>query len=120
MRDALGPTLGNWEAKDTADDLDREIRKKIESGYSLQDTIFRSPNRAVLYQDGLKVQEADLSEHERLGEVIRAFRGYREPEIERFHEAVAELKRRISDLASGLVDRTEEARQSDPGAALEL
>ncbi len=113
LRDSFGLTLGYWEAKDTADDLDREIRNKINRGYSLQNTIFQDPNRAVLFQDGVEVLDVDLTEPERLREVLRTFLGYHEPEIERFHDAVGEFKKRIPDLAQGLVDKIEEARKAD-------
>jgi hypothetical protein len=43
---------GYWEAKDTADDLDAEIKKKRTKGYPLANTIFEDTCTAVLYQNG--------------------------------------------------------------------
>jgi hypothetical protein len=43
---------GLWEAKDTADDLDKEIAKKFKLGYPRDNILFQSPTRAVLVQDG--------------------------------------------------------------------
>ena len=51
LRNGFHYTLGYWEAKDSADDLHKEIQKKIERGYSLQNTLFQAPDRAVLFQD---------------------------------------------------------------------
>lgn len=114
LRDPFGFTLGYWEAKDSADDLDREVQNKISKGYSLQNTLFQAPASARLYQDGRLVLSADLTDARALTDVLAAFLGYRAPEIGRFHEAVAEFKARIPDLARGLVARIEEARQADP------
>jgi hypothetical protein len=40
---------GYYEAKDTKDDLDSEIRKKIAKGYPLKNIIFEDSRQAVLY-----------------------------------------------------------------------
>jgi predicted helicase len=121
LKDDLGIAFGYWEAKDLGDDLDREIRKKVEKGYSLRNTLFQTPERAVLYQDGRLVDDFDLTEADGLQRALAEFIGYREPEIDRFHEAVAEFKKRIPNLAQGLVAKIEEARREDPEfrAALE-
>jgi len=36
-----------WEAKDSDDDLDREIKKKIADGYPTDNIIFQAPTRAI-------------------------------------------------------------------------
>src|SRR5262245_45143208 len=41
---------GYWEAKDTDDDLDAEIRSKVKAGYPLTNSIFEDTRRAVLYR----------------------------------------------------------------------
>ncbi len=113
LRDDFRYTLGYWEAKDSADDLDREVQRKIERGYSLQNTIFQAPGRAVLYQDKRPVLDADLSEPRRLVELLDVFFRYQEPEIEQFRQAVAEFKEAIPDLAAGLLAKIEQARKED-------
>jgi hypothetical protein len=40
---------GYWEAKDTDDKLDIEIKKKIAKGYPLTNTIFEDTRQAVLF-----------------------------------------------------------------------
>ena len=45
-----------WEAKDSRDNLDAEIQKKIDAGYPLNNIIFEDTRTAVLYQDD---READ-------------------------------------------------------------
>jgi hypothetical protein len=49
---------GYWEAKDTNDDLDTEIKAKIARGYPLTNIIFEDTRWAVLYQNGRPAFEA--------------------------------------------------------------
>ncbi len=51
LRDAFNLPRGYWEAKDTKDDLKTEIRKKINLGYPITNTIFEDTRRAILYQN---------------------------------------------------------------------
>ena len=113
VRDGFGVTLGHWEAKDTGDDLEREVQAKIARGYSLQNILFQAPHRALLYQDGRLALDADLRDPVALADVLGTFFAYREPEIERFHEAVAAFKERIPTLATGLLGKIEAARKED-------
>jgi hypothetical protein len=50
LLDSFRLTHGLWEAKDTADDLDKEITKKFKLGYPRDNILFQSPARAVLVQ----------------------------------------------------------------------
>jgi len=40
---------GYWEAKDEHDDLEKEIRAKLDKGYPKNNIIFQAPERAVVY-----------------------------------------------------------------------
>ena len=51
---------GWWEAKDTADSLEREVAKKREKKYSLDNTIFENSERGILYQNGDRVFDQDI------------------------------------------------------------
>ena len=51
---------GPWEAKDSGDDLNKEIRAKIDQGYPTENLLFCAPRRAVLYQHGNKVAAVPL------------------------------------------------------------
>ena len=46
--DTFRLTHGFWEAKDERDDLEREIRRKLEQGYPRNNIIFQAPERAIL------------------------------------------------------------------------
>ena len=45
---------GFWEAKDEHDDLEREIKRKFEKGYPRTNIIFQAPERAIIYQHGIR------------------------------------------------------------------
>jgi hypothetical protein len=106
---------GYWEAKDTKDNLDVEITKKIAKGYPLNNTIFEDTRVGVLYQGGKEVQRLDLTKPKQLCDLLNLFYAYREPEIESFEEAVEEFKERVPELAQGLVKILNEAHEKDKG-----
>lgn len=95
---------GFWEAKDTKDDLENEIKKKIARGYPLTNIIFEDTKRAVLYQQGKRVLEVpDLAQPQWLTDLLTQFFSYTEPAIAEFEQAVEEFQGRIPDLAKGLL-----------------
>ncbi len=71
--DDLTLVHGLWEAKDTADDLQAEIKKKVAKGYPLTNTLFQSPTRAVLYQDNRIALDTPITEPEKLLEILTLF-----------------------------------------------
>ncbi len=103
LRDEFLLPRGYWEAKDTADTLDVEIKKKIGEGYPLTNIIFEDTNRAVLYQDGQRKLDADLTLPQQVTDLLHQFTTHAEPDIEQFEQAVAEFKARIPELAQGVL-----------------
>jgi len=104
FRDEFTIERGYWEAKDTADDLEAEIKKKIKRGYRLTNTIFEDTREARLYQDGKLDMIANLRDPQQLCDLLNAFFSHTEPAHEDFNKAVEEFKQRVPDLARGLVD----------------
>jgi hypothetical protein len=51
LRDGFDLKRGIWEAKGPQSDLDKEIAKKIATGYPLTNTIFENTKRAILFQN---------------------------------------------------------------------
>ena len=51
LLDNYGLNHGLWEAKDSDDGLDKEIKHKFSIGYPKQNILFWQPDRAVLYQN---------------------------------------------------------------------
>jgi type I restriction-modification system DNA methylase subunit len=91
---------GFWEAKDEHDDLIREIKHKIELGYPINNTIFQAPERAILYQRGVRQGlNEDITSPKNLVELLTNFFAFREPDHEEWDAAVSEFKLRIPELA---------------------
>src|SRR5258706_6643207 len=108
LRDTFNLPRGYWEAKDSKDDLNTEIRKKINIGYPVTNTIFEDTRRAVLYQNNKQVLEVDLKERKELVNVLDSFFHYAAPDIATFEHAVEDFKESIPDLAQGLLKRIKE------------
>jgi predicted helicase len=102
LRDTSLFYRGYWEAKDTHDDLDAEIVKKIARGYPTTNIIFEDTRRAVLYQNGRRDFEADLRVPRMLANLLQRFFGHQEAEVERFEQAVEVFRERIPNLAQEL------------------
>ena len=103
FRDDYFLNRGYWEAKDTKDQLETEIEKKIAKGYLLTNTIFEDTRRAYLYQNGHVAMQVDLTRQEQLSNLLITFFSYTEPAHEDFSTAVDDFKQRVPDLARGLV-----------------
>ncbi len=107
-------THGIWEAKDTGDDLEREISKKIATGYPLRNTLFENTRRAVLYQDGRVAFEADLRDPVAVTRLLDSFIAYSPAQIVEFRRALAQFRQDIPDLARALTELIEQARRDNP------
>jgi len=83
--------LGYWEAKDTADDLDEEIDKKLAKGYPQDNIIFENSHTAVLIQNRREIMRCDMRDPERLGKLVSLFFSYERAEIAEFRKAVAQF-----------------------------
>ena len=93
-----------WEAKDIKDDLKKEIQKKLAVGYPNDNIIFQRPDRAILYQDGKLVMDADLTKDQDLVDILRQFFEYRAPAIAQWEKAAEEFGDRVKDHATALLD----------------
>ncbi len=113
LRDEWHLPRGYWEAKDTSDDLDAEIKKKTAKGYPLSNTIFEDTKTAVLFQNGLEARRIPLAEPAKLADLLTDFYRYTTPDYEGFNEAVAAFKERIPDLARGLTEKIAEAHKKN-------
>jgi predicted helicase len=105
--------MGYWEAKDTDDDLDKEIAAKIEKGYPLTNIIFEDTRQAVLFQNKIERYRFDLSKEDQVASLLNEFFAYHEPDIDNFHQAVDEFKDRVPELAKGLVGKIDEAHKTN-------
>ena len=105
---------GYWEAKDEKDDLDREIKAKLDKGYPRDNIIFQAPERAVLYQSGTRIRDEDISKPDNLVQIVNQFFDYKAPHIEEWEQAVTEFSERIPELAAAVKKIIDEERRHSP------
>ena len=112
--DDLTVQHGIWEAKDSDDDLQKEIKAKIAAGYRLDNILFQSPTRAVLYQDNRIALDCELTKPENLIEILQLFFDYRDPNIPDWEEAVTKFAEKIPELATGVTNILEAEDKKNP------
>jgi predicted helicase len=113
VKDDVNLVRGYWEAKDSGDKLDDEIKAKIRAGYPTSNIIFEDTTTAVLFQHGAEVFRIELSNIDRLETLLHEFFSYREPEIAEFEHAVQEFKERVPDLAAGLKRKIDQSHATN-------
>jgi predicted helicase len=113
VRDPFNIRFGIWEAKDSADDLEAEIRAKVDVGYPTRNIIFEDSRRAVLFQHGVRRGEYDLRKSADLERLLADFFAFTEPQIAEFHAAVDEFADRIPQLAQGLKEIIEKEKKAN-------
>ena len=113
FRDDYYITRGHWEAKDSHDHLETEIKKKIAKGYPTGNIIFEDTRQAQLYQNGEQAMVVDLTDARQLADLLNAFFAYTEPAHEDFGKAIDEFKERVPDLALGLVEKIRAAHSDN-------
>src|SRR5260370_19308682 len=94
--------FGYWEAKDTSDNLDEEIEKKLRRGYPQDNIIFEDSQRAVLIQNCQETIRCSVDDVEPLGKLLSLFFAYERAEIAEFRKAVAQFKADLPAVLSGL------------------
>ncbi len=105
---------GIWEAKDIHDDLSAEVWRKFAVGYPQENTLFQTPQRAILWQNGRQVLDADLRDPKQLVETLQTFFAHRPQEIAHWEEAVAQFKDRVPQIGRGLATLIQQERQNNP------
>ena len=106
-------THGYWEAKDIDDDLPAEVERKFQAGYPRDNILFQTPQRAMLWQHGSLVLDADLTDATQLIETLQTFCAYRPQEYAAWEEAVAQFKDRVADIGQGLAALIQQERKSN-------
>ncbi len=104
---------GIWEAKDTQDDLAKEVQKKFKQGYPKDNIIFQSPERVIIWQGGQQVYDQDITKPEALVESLKLFFEYRPPQIENWEKAAAEFGERVRSLGEKLVELIKGQRKTN-------
>jgi predicted helicase len=112
--DTFKLTRGLWEAKDSDDNLDKEIKAKLAVGYPKQNIIFQAPERAVLYQNGVRQGlNEDITDAKNLVELLKQFFEYRLPHHEEWEQAVKEFSERLPEIAGAVQKLIEQERKTN-------
>ena len=114
VKDTLRMARGYWEAKDSHDDLDAEIRAKFNRGYPKDNIVFEDSETAVLVQNGDVALRVDMSRPGELHRLIRRFLDYELPNIEEFRQAQAQFK---ADLPAVLENLRQSVAAAEEGNA---
>ena len=113
VRDSLRMMRGLWEAKDTHDDLDREIQNKLAQGYPSDNILFEDSRIAVLFQDRQEAMRVNMTDSATLDELVRQFLNYELPEIQEFREARQQFKDDLPAVLENLRDTIVDAEASN-------
>ena len=104
---------GYWEAKDSHDDLDTEIQRKLNRGYPKDNIVFEDSLTAVLMQNGGVAMRVDMSRPGELHHLIRSFLDYELPEIEEFRQAQQQFKADLPTVIDNLREAVEDAEANN-------
>ncbi len=105
---------GYWEAKDSKDDLSKEVQKKLYTdNYPNDNILFQAPSRAILYQNGREVLDVSLDEPDNLVKILEQFFNFQRPEYERWDLAADKFKSRVPELAQQVLVLIQAARVDD-------
>ena len=104
---------GTWEAKGVKGNLRDEIQTKFDAGYPQDNILFQTPERAILYQNGKEVLDADITERETLITVLKTFFAYERENATEWHAAVAEFKTVVPELKQKATELIQEQHRTN-------
>ncbi|HXM48453.1 MAG TPA: type ISP restriction/modification enzyme [Pyrinomonadaceae bacterium] len=104
---------GYWEAKDSHDDLGKEIKKKLALGYPEKNIIFQSPGRAILWQNGRLVLDTVITEPAPLVEILKQFFDYLPPELKDWDDAVSHFRDQVPEMGRALAELIKHEEKSN-------
>ena len=110
----IGLPLAYWEAKDIDDDLTRAVQEKREAGYPFDNILFQTPQRVILYQNGVEVLDLDIAEPANLIAALQYLFTYVPPALGNWQTAVSDFREHVPDLANKLKELIEQRHETDP------
>ena len=113
IKDEYGLPLAYWEAKDIDDDLAKAVQEKRDAGYPLDNTLFQTPERAILYQNGEEVLDVDITEPTHLISALQHLFAYLPPELDNWQTAVTDFREHVPDIATKLKELIEQRHETD-------
>ncbi len=112
--DEYGLPFAYWEAKDIDDDLVKAVQAKRDAGYPLDNILFQTPQRAILYQNGQVALDVDITEPARLIAAFQYLFSYVPPALDNWQTAVSDFRAYVPDLASALKTLIDQRHETDP------
>ena len=112
--DEYGLPLAYWEAKDIEDNLAKSAQEKQNAGYPLDNILFQTPQRAILYQNKAEVLDIDITQPANLIDALQYLFAYVPPEIDNWQITVSDFREQVPDLASRLKTLIEQRYETDP------
>ena len=116
LLDAYGLPFAFVEAKDIDDVLEVEIQRKFDAGYPDTNILFYTPQRAILYQNGQRVLDEDITEGHaaQLKTVLERLCSHPLAAVENWHAAVAEFRETVPALGRELAELIQNAHETNP------
>ena len=102
INNAMQIAYGHYESKDTKDDLDKEIERKIEIGYPTFNILFENTEQIVLIQKNEEVMRGNMQDEKFLHRILTAFVNFEHPRITKFNKAVEKFKEDIPNIIEAL------------------
>ena len=115
VKDSLRLARGYWEAKDSHDNLDDEIQKKLNRGYPRDNTIFEDSRTAVLMRHGAVSMRVNMDQPADLHRLIQAFLNFVLPEVEEFRKAWQQFKTDLPTILATLREAVHRAASTNAG-----
>ncbi|MCK5536564.1 MAG: N-6 DNA methylase [Bacteroidales bacterium] len=112
IKDALRLDWGYWEAKDTKDDLDKEIENKLAKGYPNENILFENSETAILIQNGNEVARVDMQDPNKLDSILNQFLNYERPEVHDFRQAINKFKDDLPTVVDTLRTTLDQQKKS--------
>jgi predicted helicase len=102
---------GIWEAKDSTDDLTKEVKKKFEAGYPSENILFQGPEHIILFQNGREVFNESIKNPQFLIRALKTFfEEFQPKEFLQWEKAAEDFKDRVPEIGQRLLKQIETER----------
>ena len=106
--------VASWEAKDMDDNLKRAVQEKRDAGYPFDNILFQTPQRGILYQNGLKVFDRDITDPTRLIETLQHLFTAPQAALKNWYTAADEFKERVPELGREAAELIVQEQKTNP------
>jgi predicted helicase len=105
---------GIWEAKDSTDDLEKEVKKKFEAGYPSENILFQAPEHIIIFQNGREAFNEKIINPQFLIRALKIFfEEYQPKEFLEWEKAAEDFKDRVPEIGRRLLKQIETERKDN-------